>query len=291
MVTSLPLIEVGVHDAVLLFYVFEKGGKGFMSKEAFSWLIALVLLSGFPKLGFADYVNTHLMSEIDDFSIKQVSQEEDSTFPGITFLKEAGIIPEEGKIKIPAFSERFAKGQHQFGVTLGYGATFNLPPVTTVGTNRTKIKFLYFFPNFKYNLTGMIGKSYYRGALYWVVEAGAAVSILETKRDGVVLDDAPTYVFGITPLQLEYKFLSPERKWAPFAFAGVGFSVGNWHKAAREISTAFEFILQFGAGIEYFLDNGKSINFNYRFWHLSNSDIKTPNTGLNAHIFSFGFSF
>lgn len=262
-----------------------------MSKEAFSWLIALVLLSGFPNLGSADYFNTNFTNEVDDFSFKPESEGQSFTFPGITFLKEAGIIPEAGKIKIPSFSERFAKGQHEFGVTLGYGATFNFPAVTTVGTNRTEIKFLYFFPNFKYNLTGMIGKSFYQGALYWVVEAGAAVSILETKRDGVVLDDAPTYVFGITPLQLEYKFLSPARKWAPFVFAGAGFSVGNWYKAAREISTAFEFILQTGAGIEYFLDNGKSINFNYRFWHLSNSNIKTPNIGLNAHIFSLGFSF
>jgi len=264
-----------------------------VQKLILPWAMALFLLAGFPNIGRAEYFKTEFGNGIDAIPINQASEitEGSFTFPGITFLKEAGIIPEEGKIKIPSFSERFAKGQKEFGFVLGYGATFNLPPVTTVGTNRTEIKFLYFFPNFKYNLTGTIGKSFYQGALYWVVEAGAAISILETKRDGVVLDDAPTYIFGITPLQLEYKFLNPERKWAPFVFAGAGFSVGNWHKTAREISTAFEFIMQTGGGIEYFLDNGQSVSFNYRLLHLSNANIKTPNTGLNAHIFSVGFSF
>ena len=96
---------------------------------------------------------------------------------------------------------------------------------------------------------------------------------------------------GLVPAQLEYKFLNPERSWAPFVFAGVGGAWGDFFQGAVEISTAFQFILQTGGGIEYFFDNGTAINFNYRFWHLSNSNIKSPNVGINAHVFSLGYSF
>ena len=214
-----------------------------------------------------------------------------SPIPGVDYLTDIGIIPEDGKVKIPSFAERFAKGQTEFGLQLGYGFTFDLPKITKVEEERTNIDFAFIAPNFKYNLTGVVGKSFYQGALYWVVETSASISLLDPDRNNLKVDSAPTYVFGITPLQLEYKFVKPNRKWGPFVFGGVGFSVGDWHKGSREISTAFEFILQGGGGLEYFLDNGHSIYFNYRFWHLSNSNIKSPNIGLNAHVFAMGVSF
>ena len=124
-----------------------------------------------------------------------------------------------------------------------------------------------------------------------MVDFPIAISTLDPERNDIIVDRAPTYVIGITPFQLEYKFVRPERKWAPFVFAGAGLAVGNWHKGAREITTAFEFILQGGAGIEYYLPNGKAVNFSYRFWHLSNGNLKSVNVGLNAHLFTMGFAF
>lgn len=218
-------------------------------------------------------------------------QEEAGVFPGYRILTEIGLIPGKGPIKIPNFSERFAKGQYEFGLQFGYGFTINLPPLVEAGDNRTDIQFAYFSPYFKYNLTGIIGDSYYQGALYWVVDFPIAISTSDPERNNIKVDEFPTYQIGFTPFQLEYKFVRPERKWAPFLFAGVGLSAGNWHKGAREISTAFLFILQGGAGIEYYLPNGKAVNFSYRLWHLSNGNIKTPNTGLNAHLFTMGFTF
>ena len=93
------------------------------------------------------------------------------------------------------------------------------------------------------------------------------------------------------PAQLEYKFLGFGRSWAPFLFAGIGGSWSEWFQESKEIATAFEFILQTGGGIEYFFDNGTAINFHYRLFHLSNSNVKSPNVGLNAHVFSLGYSF
>lgn len=223
----------------------------------------------------------------------QVAQQEEAGFgfPGVRFLTEVGVIPEEGKEKIPGFDERFAKGQKSFGLQLGYGFTFNLPPVLSVNGDRTNFQFLYFAPNFKYNLTGIIGNSYFRGALYWVVDLQLVVGVTDPDRGNITVDQGPNYMFGITPLQVEYKFLDPARKWAPFVFGGAGVAIGDFHRGAREIQTAFEFILQVGGGIEWFLDNGSSVNFNYRLWHISNSNIKGPNIGLNAHVFSLGYTF
>ncbi|NIP99264.1 MAG: hypothetical protein GWM98_01645 [Nitrospinaceae bacterium] len=174
---------------------------------------------------------------------------------------------------------------------MGSGASFDLLSVDSPGDIRTELRFLYLFGNFKYNLTGITGKSFYRGALYWVLEAGTAVTWKDPKNVFGEVAEAPTYVVGFVPVQFEYKFIQPDSKWAPVFFGGVGVTWGEWHKTTRELATAFEFILQSGAGIEYFLDNGSSVSLNYRLWHLSNSNIKSPNIGINAHVFSISVSF
>jgi opacity protein-like surface antigen len=206
-------------------------------------------------------------------------------------LPESGDPVTEHTPSLPDFESRFAKNQYEFGLTLGFGFTVNIPPVDAVSDERTQIRFAYVFPNFKYNLTGLMGESIYRGALYWVIEAGVAFTVKDPTRNNVVVDNSPDFLFGLVPAQLEYKFINPGRSWAPFLFAGMGGSWSEWFQETKEISTAFEFILQAGAGIEYFFDNGTAMNFNYRLWHVSNSNIKSPNIGLNAHVFSLGYSF
>ncbi len=212
-------------------------------------------------------------------------------------IQVAQAIPESGDSETQSsspvdFESRFAKGEYEFGLGLGYGFTVNLPPVDSPADERTRIRFVHFSPNFKYNLTGPIFKNgFYRGVLYWVIEAQLAATVEDPTRNGRVVDDSPNFLFGIVPAQLEYKFININRSWAPFLFAGIGGSWSEWFQESKEISTAFEFVLQGGAGIEYYFDNGTAINFNYRLWHLSNSNVKSPNVGLNAHIFSLGYSF
>ena len=204
---------------------------------------------------------------------------------------EPGDAPSIDGPSLPDFESRFAKGQYEFGFSLGYGFNFNLPPTGLPPSERTDFKFVYFSPNFKYNLTGLIGKSIYRGAFYWVVEAGAAITTSDPTRNNQKIKNGPNYVFSLVPAQLEYKFLNPGRTWAPFLFAGGGVSWGDWHEETKEISTAFEFVVQTGGGIEYFFANGTAMNIQYHFWHLSNAKIKSPNIGINTHIISLGYSF
>lgn len=257
-----------------------------MIKFYWAFIIFLALVPLDSERAFAQFFS----SEIDGNTQSSDLSPADVIMVAHAFPEPGWSAAEHGTSS-PDFESRFAKNQYEFGLSLGYGFSINLPPATGVSGQRTEIQAVHFFPNFKYNMTGLMGKSIFQGALYWMIEAGAVVSLVDPERNGQTLDQAPTFMIGLVPAQLEYKFLNPKRSWAPFVFAGVGGAWGDFFQGSTEISTAFEFILQGGAGIEYFFANGTTLNFNYRLWHLSNSNIQSPNTGLNAHVFSLGYSF
>jgi lipid A 3-O-deacylase len=175
---------------------------------------------------------------------------------------------------------RFEKGHYQFGAELGYGAGVNLPS----GPDRTDIQFFHIAANFQYDLTGNIGKSWYQGNLYWFTELGA--DFLHNPEFGSLV--------GISPLMVQYKFIKPNKKWAPTVLAGAGVSLTDWDEkdlAEREIGGDFQFLLHLGTGLEFFRPNGGSFSVNYRFFHISNAGTQRPNIGLNANLFTLGFTF
>jgi hypothetical protein len=174
------------------------------------------------------------------------------------------------------FSERFGKGGSSFGVQGGFGYTVDLP-----SGDRPDISFLFLFPNYQYNIFGVVGDSWYQGALYWHVEAGGAYALNHDEK----------FLVGFSPIMAEYKFLSPKRNWAPTLLMGAGFSYTNWKDiAVDELGSEFQFLVNTGAGLEFFRDQG-SFSINYRLFHISNSNIESPNVGLNAHVFSLGIRF
>jgi lipid A 3-O-deacylase len=176
-----------------------------------------------------------------------------------------------------SFDHRFSKGSQSFGLQAGLGYTEDLPS----GSGRTDITFLFLFPNFQYNLTGLMGSSWYQGTMNWQLEAGAA-SILN--HDG-------EYLLGVSPLLFQYKFLNSNRKWAPNILLGAGASYTDWEDVAEnELGGKFQFLLHAGAGMEYFM-NRWSYSINYRLLHVSNAGIEVPNIGLNAHTFNLGIQF
>ena len=198
------------------------------------------------------------------------------------FILRAGVILaillmlNVASVSAESFSQRFEKGSSDFGLQAGWGWTFDLPP----GPNRSDIGFGFFFPNWQYNLTGIIGDSWYQGAFFYHMEAG-----------GVIADREDKVLFGWSPVMAQYKFLSPKRRWAPNILAGAGFSLTDWDDIAeREIKGDFQFLLHAGAGLEYFKEKG-AYSINYRLFHISNSGIKRPNIGLNAHLFTVGMRF
>lgn len=175
------------------------------------------------------------------------------------------------------FADQFKKGTHSFGIQAGLGFTDDIP----WGEDRTDITFLFLFPNYQYNLTGLMGSSWYQGAWNWHLEAGVAT----------ILNRDEEKLLGVSPLLFQYKFLDPKRKWAPNFLIGAGAAWTDWDEPAyRELGGEFQFLLHGGAGLEYFLDDW-SYSINYRLLHISNAGIKNPNVGLNAHTFNLGIQF
>ncbi len=58
----------------------------------------------------------------------------------------------------------------------------------------------------------------------------------------------------------------------------------------REQSTQGNFASQIGVGIQYLWGEKRAIEAAYRFRHVSNASIESPNQGINSHIFILGFS-
>jgi lipid A 3-O-deacylase len=94
------------------------------------------------------------------------------------------------------------------------------------------------------------------------------------------------HVLGVNPL-LRYD-LATGTRWVPFLQGGVGLSetdIGD-----PDLSTRFEFNVQAGAGSYYFLTRSMALTLEYRWFHLSNAQMKQPNHGTNTELFQAGLS-
>jgi len=82
-------------------------------------------------------------------------------------------------------------------------------------------------------------------------------------------------------LLVKYNLLSFGR-WMPFWDAGAGMLWTNLAPRIPEQSTPFNFVLETGPGVHYFLTRTMTVSVGVRYHHISNGDIGQRNTGLNA---------
>jgi len=95
-----------------------------------------------------------------------------------------------------------------------------------------------------------------------------------------------TYLFGFTPV-LRYNVATGNR-WMPFVDVGAGVSLTDI--GLPDLCTTFEFNVQGGAGCSYFLKDNLALTLQYRFVHISNADIDSPNVGVNINVIYIGLS-
>lgn len=88
----------------------------------------------------------------------------------------------------------------------------------------------------------------------------------------------------------KYNFLSFGR-WMPFWDVGAGMVWTNLAPRIPEESIQMEFLLQTGPGVHYFMTNTVTLTMGVRFSHISNADIGSRNTGINAVLPYLGVSF
>lgn len=95
--------------------------------------------------------------------------------------------------------------------------------------------------------------------------------------------------FGAS-LLAKYNFTSFGR-FMPFWDIGAGMMWTDLAPRIPEQSTQFNFVLQTGPGMHYFLTERLALTAGARLHHISNSGIGNRNVGLNAWLFNFGFSY
>ena len=92
------------------------------------------------------------------------------------------------------------------------------------------------------------------------------------------------YLVGIAPL-LRYNF-GLGHGWVPFIDAGAGLTATSIRDG--DLSTTFEFNVQGGVGLHYFIRDDLALTGQFRFIHISNASTHYPNVGVNNGTFLLG---
>ncbi len=98
-----------------------------------------------------------------------------------------------------------------------------------------------------------------------------------------------TFAQGFSPIGLQYS-LRPGHRLQPFVSSTAGYILST-----RPIPTAnagsFNFTFDFGAGVELFHSETRSIQLEYRFHHISNHGTADVNPGIDNGVFKLSYAF
>jgi lipid A 3-O-deacylase len=137
-----------------------------------------------------------------------------------------------------------------------------------------------FMPSLSVLLTNKeMGTSFFRGLVQYQAEPVV----------GVITHPNGKVEAGLSFAGFKYNFTSLESRWSPYSTFGFGAiyePIGH-----RVQGSDFNFIIQTGLGVEYFLDDKRAINVQYRYRHISNAHIKNPNSSINSSFLLVGLSF
>jgi opacity protein-like surface antigen len=95
-----------------------------------------------------------------------------------------------------------------------------------------------------------------------------------------------SYVLGVA-IGLRYHFITSGR-WSPFLDAGAGLAATDIGKP--DLGSTFEFNLQVGGGIHYFINKNMAMGMHVRWFHLSNGGLTSSNMGVNSLMYLFGMT-
>ena len=97
-----------------------------------------------------------------------------------------------------------------------------------------------------------------------------------------------TYGAAIHPAGFRFVLL-PKRRLKPFVQTSAGFIFSKKPIPVPE-SPGYNFSGDFGGGLMYSVDKSRTINFGYRYFHISNMNIGDVNPGYNANVFYVSYS-
>jgi hypothetical protein len=83
------------------------------------------------------------------------------------------------------------------------------------------------------------------------------------------------------------KYVFPlTQKFQPYIKGGLGVLYMSQH--TLEQSTQYNFLPQGAAGLHYFITSNVALSLEYRYRHLSNASLKSPNSGIDANMYLGG---
>ncbi len=94
------------------------------------------------------------------------------------------------------------------------------------------------------------------------------------------------WIAGLTP-HLRYDFATRTR-FVPFIDGGAGVTLTGIR--GPDLGSAFEFNLQPGAGVHWFLKDDLALTVEAHFLHISCAGISSPNLGVNGFLGTVGLS-
>lgn len=98
-----------------------------------------------------------------------------------------------------------------------------------------------------------------------------------------------TYGFAVMPVGFRFLFM-PKKRLKPFIATHAGFIFFKKPVPLPE-STSYDFVGDFGGGLQYQIKRDRAVSFGYRYYHISNINIGAMNPGYNANVFYVGYSF
>jgi len=195
------------------------------------------------------------------------------TFPPLTnSLPEVKLELGPTNIWVSGIGEGFRASAQSFG--LSAGATYGLAIFGSRQAHDLALGSL--------SYGHMLGKVLGQGHWY----RGNAELRLEL-FSGAQFSPETQWFVGLTP-HVRYNFATGTR-WIPFADAGAG--VTGTGIGPPDLSGNFEFNLQAGGGLHWFLRDNMAITLDARYVHWSCAGIHEPNLGLNGLTGMVGVTF
>ncbi|MFQ5839277.1 MAG: acyloxyacyl hydrolase [Candidatus Methylomirabilales bacterium] len=170
----------------------------------------------------------------------------------------------------------FRKGQVEFGVAAGYG--FGIGFLGSENSGELEdIEVVHLRPHWGVFLTDPVGSGILRGNLEVVAELGFLLSLEGKRQTAYELAGLVRY------------HLATGGRWVPFVTGGLGLIETNFEFEGQ--AEGFNFTVQGGAGVSYFVNPTTALSAEWRLHHLSNLGTNEPNQGINTSLFLVGMSF
>lgn len=182
-----------------------------------------------------------------------------------------------GKNEVPVSpSSLFGLGKQEIALAAGYG--FGLPIGGSKGTESEDVQYAYLAPRWGIGISNPLGgDAWYRGNFELLVEGSFFFN--HEPKSGTAAGGAAI---------LRYNFLSGDT-FIPFLEAGAGIISLDFDLDTQ--ADGLNFTTQGGLGFHYFFSERTALTGGWRFLHISNAGINSPNVGINTSLFLVGVSY